>query len=400
MEPGHEESRAHGDEAPVAFAANDVRLSPREWLVAAALVAIVGVLTPAIWPEVAKFDPGPAYRLPYRSAEDYWLYRRLCRRMAATGRTLVVGDSVIWGHYVAKEQTLSQWMNALSGEDAFANLGVDGTHPAALAGLVEHYGVDIRGRRVILHCNLLWMSSKRRDLQTEKEFAFNHPRLVPQFWPGIPCYREELSKRLGIVIEREVPFFSWANHVRSTYLDGGGLSAWTLAHPYGNPVGDGATGPPSPDEPPSPRPVAKPWTEKGIPRFSPPWVPLEGTPPEENDPGERRPSIQWRAFRRTVEVLKRRRNSVFVLVGPFNEHMLTADSLATYRERKRQVASWLRQAGIAHLVAPVLPSELYADASHPLSQGYAIMARDVLQCAAFRDFQGEAEAVTAGKENR
>ena len=38
-------------------------------------------------------------------------------------------------------------------------------------------------------------------------------------------------------------------------------------------------------------------------------------------------SLQWRLFRAAVHTLLRRGNRVFVLVGPFNEHLLEADSL-------------------------------------------------------------------------
>jgi hypothetical protein len=68
----------------------------------------------------------------------------------------------------------------LAGGPRVVNLGVDGVHPVALAGLVEHYGHEIRGRKVLLHCNLLWMSSPEADLQGGKERSINHPALIPQ----------------------------------------------------------------------------------------------------------------------------------------------------------------------------------------------------------------------------
>ncbi len=151
-------------------------------------------------------NAGPDYRVPYSLGNDYWNYARTCREVATGDRTLVVGDSVIWGHYVAGGETLSHYLNERIGAARFANLGLDGVHPAALCGLVEHYGTAIQRRQVVLNCNLLWLSSARHDLSTDKEFAFNHPALVPQFWPKIPCYRAPLSEQAGRRRRAELPF--------------------------------------------------------------------------------------------------------------------------------------------------------------------------------------------------
>ena len=78
--------------------------------------------------------------------------------------------------------------------------------PLALEGLVDCYGRALRNRKVILHCNLLWLSSPKADLQTDKEETFNHSRLVPQFFPRIPCYKADANERLSAVVEREVEF--------------------------------------------------------------------------------------------------------------------------------------------------------------------------------------------------
>ena len=58
----------------------------------------------------------------------------------------------------------------------------------------------VRHRKVILHCNLLWMSSPKADLHTEKEERFNHADLVPQFSPRIPCYRADFNRRFSAVV--------------------------------------------------------------------------------------------------------------------------------------------------------------------------------------------------------
>jgi len=367
---------------PVPFASNEIRLSPVQWLVAAAVAAAVCVAAPHVWTEVEPFDPGPDYRLPYSLGSDYWLYSRWCGRAAERGRIPVVGDSVVWGHYVDTDQTLAHHLSARAGGEGFANLGVDGIHPAALAGLLDYYAGAIRGRRVLLHCNLLWMSSDRHDLRTRKEFAFNHPRLVPQFYPDIPCYRQSTSGRVAIVIERHLALAGWLNHVEAAYFGNRSLPAWTVDHPYAEPLGAVTLDLPSPDEPPSPRPDARPWTEKRMPRFDAPWVALDD-------------SLQWRSFRRAVAVLRERGNRVFVLVGPFNEHMLTEESRAVYEERKREVGRWLAGQAVPHRLAAPLPTDDYADASHPLGRGYARLADRLCASETFRRFLASAAETEA-----
>ena len=363
----------------VPFGSNEVRLSPRGWLIA--LIAIAGVFysTPARWERIEEFEPGPDYRVPFSLGYDYWFYSRYSRLACSRDQTLVLGDSVMWGHYVAAEETLSHYLNRLAGGDRFANLAVDGIHPAAMAGLVDYYGRSVAESDVILHCNLLWTSSKRHDLQIEKEFSFNHPRLVPQFLADIPCYTESASSKLGIVVERYFPFFTWARHLQIAYfaeldLPNADLPTWTMRHPYENPAREISLELPSPNEPPSPAPVAEPWTEQHLSKFGPAWVEL-------------RTSFQWTSFKRTIRILRRRGNRVFVLVGPLNEHMLTEEGLQTYRQQKREVEAWLEENRIAHWIAPVLPSDEYADASHPLAGGYAMLAEQLFQSEPFVRFR-------------
>jgi hypothetical protein len=370
-----------GEQPGEPFAANEVRLSPCQWLAALVILGALFYLIPVLWERIEPLELLPDYRVPYRLGNDYWNYRRYCRRACSGNQTLVLGDSVVWGHFVSRRETLSHYLNELAGREQYANLGVDGIHPVALSGLVEYYGRDIRAKNVVVHCNLLWMSSPRADLQEESEADFNHPELVPQFFPTIPCYREPISRRLGIAVGRHLTFFGWASHLRIAYFEDEpelrrwtDFRTWTIEHPYDNPAGAVTLELPSPDEPPSPKPAAEPWTDQGIVPRSFSWVELET-------------SLQWRFFRRTVEVLRARENRVFVLVGPFNEHMLTLESLDVYKSRQREVEAWLRQNQIAYYVPPALPSDYYADASHPLAEGYRLLAEQLLEAPSFVDFQ-------------
>jgi len=367
----HTTDNAHRN---VPFSSNAVRLSWREWLVALAVIAAVLVALPVVWEHIEPLRVREDYRLPYALSNDYWVYARVCETLARPANVAVVGDSVIWGHYVAPHETLSAHLNALdAGPRSFANLGVDGIHPAAMAGLVTYYGRALAGCDVLLHGNLLWMSSPRHDLTVRKEFAFNHPRLVPQFMPRIPCYAEPIARRLDVATDRYLPFAAWAEHLRVAYFDSVDLGAWMLDHPYANPAASVTLDLPSPYDPPAAKPDARPWTEKGVARFGPAWVELDE-------------SLQWASFRATVERLRNRACRVFVLVGPFNEHMLTAESLETYEKRKRDVAARLGDLGVPYHVARPLPSDLYADASHPLADGYRLLAERLLASEAFRRF--------------
>jgi hypothetical protein len=357
------------DELDVRGSSNGIYLTGRQWL-GVGLFALVMVLgTPWLWEKIERFDLEPDYRIPHDLSNDYWLYSRYSRLAAEHCDTLLIGDSVIWGEYVTRQQTLSHYLNEQAGQERFANLGLDGAHPLALTGLVEHYARAVSGKNVILFCNLLWLSSPRADLQVapkdDKQINdFNHPRLIPQFFPRIPAFRAEISPRIGVVVEEHVAFNSWTNHLQQAYYDRTDIPSWTLDHQYDNPLKPLFKSLPGPDEPL--RHTPQPWYKSGITMQDYPWVELET-------------SLQWRAFQRVVDVLQRRGNRVFVLVGPFNEHLLKKENQPAYQKVKATIETWLRVNQVAHLVPPPLPSELYGDASHPLGAGYAQLARQLFE---------------------
>ena len=350
------------DEARELDCSHAVRLSGRQWIVVGVAVLALMALAPAAWERFETFEPGTDYRLPYDLSNDYWLYRRHAERVGRREKIAVVGDSVIWGHYVAPDQTLAHHLNELAGDERFANLGLDGTHPAALYGLLQHYADRLSGTIVVIHFNPLWITSEKHDLQTVKEFHFNHPKLVPQFKSGIPCYRASFSQRLWAAVQQRVPFYAWTAHIRTAYYDSMAPQQWTLEHPYE-------------------RPLPVPEADRLMPaqdrRFG--GEPL-GTDAKKQDVAwvDLKSSLQWRFFRRSIALLKQRGNDVFVLVGPFNEHALSDRARQTYDEIKGHIETWLRENDIAHLIAPPLPADLYVDTSHPIAQGYAMLAKQLL----------------------
>ena len=353
-------------------AGGPVALGGRGWLATALIVAAVAFAAPRLWERAETFDPGADYRIPHALSEDYWHFGRYARTAAGQGRIAVLGDSVIWGQYVAPEMTLSGRLNALTGPGRFANLGLDGAHPAALAGLIERHAAPLRGGRVVLHLNALWLATADRDLSGRQPIRFNHPRLVPQFVPYLRCYDASVSERLGVAAWRATPFRQWAGHLQAAYFGNADLPWWTVEHPYDSPLAALQRGLPAPA--PLPADWPPPWVA-GEEKADFPWVDLGG-------------SLQWRSFRQAVTVLRSRGNEVFVFLGPFNEHILTAPSRRRYQAIQRGLVAWLAERGVPHLAPAPLPADLYADASHPLGPGYAALARQLLADEAFAAFAG------------
>lgn len=344
------------------FSSNPIRLPVREWLITLGIVAVIAVTLPGIWWRLTAFDAPADYRIPYDQSEDYWLYRHFARSAAVEEKTLLIGDSVIWGQYVSRDQTLTHYLNEQAGEDRFINLGLDGTHPIALAGLIRHYGRATRDREVIVHLNLLWLSSPEADLQTERGIRFNHPRLVPQFASRIPGYSESVSRRIGVILERKVRLLEWARHLQSTCFNNTNLQMWTAGHPYTSPLGGITFQIPDADEhqdPPVRSGRAGRQIQQSLPRV------------------DRETSLQWEGFQRLIGVLQARDNRVSVIVGPLNEHMLDPGSREEYRRLLVDAQTALTEMGLDVLFLPLLPVELYVDTSHPVGPGYALMAEEI-----------------------
>jgi hypothetical protein len=370
---------------PDALFVNEVRLSTKHWAVVFSLVLLAVTLTPSLWKKLERFDTGPDYRIPYDLSRDYWLYERRLQGIAPTN-IVVLGDSVVWGEYVLPDGTLSHFLNSeTDATNLFLNAGVNGLFPLALEGLVRCYGQPLRHQKVMLHCNVLWMTSPKADLSTDKEEQFNHSALVPQFFPRIPCYRADANQRLNAMVARNVPFFEWVSHLQNTYFGQKSIPKWTLdeeggdppryPNVYRNPFSQiTLTVPSEPEDDPQRGPQSprhKPWSTNdiGTTRFE--WVALDQ-------------SLQWHAFQRVIEILRERGNDVLVVLGPFNEHMMAAENRPAYRKIHNEIVAWLAQNQIPHLVPEPLPSALYADASHPLTEGYQRLAQSLSSDATFR----------------
>lgn len=351
----------NNDEIP--FASNVERLSFKQWSMVVLIIGVIGWGAPRLWPMLEGFTPSANYRLPYALSSDYWMFKRWCDYAVKRYPCIMLGDSVFWGPYVKKDETLTHALNKAVGREIFANLGVDGLHPAAMAGLIEYYAPSIRNTKVIVNLNPLWLTSTKLDLQEDEETRFNHPGLVPQFFSKPRCYQAELSEQVRNELNRHVPFWSWMNHIHAAYFDNMSLWRWTIDNPYENPLKIFSKGIQFEDNKPHSPPA--PWTTKGIGEQDYAWVELDK-------------SYQWSSFKKAINILKSRNNEVLVIVGPFNGYMMTKECLVHYQAVRSEIESWLKQNNVSYYTALKLPSELYADASHPVAEGYRLIAEEML----------------------
>ncbi len=365
-----------------------MRLNAKQWVAVFLAVLVVVEAVPLIWRHIERFKTGPDYRIPYSLSKDYWLFNRRMRQVAEGHKIVLLGDSVVWGEYVLPNGTLSHFLNQEEGAtNLFINGGIDGVFPLAEEGLFKYYGQPLRQQKIILQCNLLWMTSPKADLSDQKEEQFNHVSLVPQFYPRIPCYKAGANDRLSIVVEREVPFLWWVAHLQNEFFDQRSILHWTLEDNGGDP-------PQYPNvykDPLSQISLTVPSAPKRDPLRGPdsprhkPWFKTIHRPMH-FDWVSAKSSLQWRAFQRVVRNFRARGNDLLVILGPINEHLIAEDSRPAYRRLHQAVLAWLQEEKVPTVVPQLLPSALYADASHPLTQGYQLLAQRIAQDKVFREW--------------
>lgn len=343
-------------------------LSPGEFL-AAVVVACTALACCVAWSASRPAQRCENYRIPAGMADDYWLLSRLAR---ADGRAIaVLGDSVMWGYYVPADRTLPAALGRHLAPARFVNISADGLHPAAMNGFVRCFGRGLAGRRVLVHMNPLWMSSPRHDLSSRELPPVNHPRLLPQFIGAPAGYRQGVAHRLAVVVERAWPAALWSAHLRAAHFEGVDAPTWSLRHPYACPASAVMAGV-ADERWRTAKGDGRPSSARGA-EFHAEWV----------GPGR---SYQWRAFEEMLDALRGRSAGVFVLVGPLNEHMMEPANLAQYRQVLADIAARLQRGNVAHHVARALPPQQYADVSHPLAEGYDVLAGELAGNEMFRRF--------------
>lgn len=377
------------------YASNGVRLSVRQWLIVAAAILSLAFVIPAAWVAIEPFDGRADYRLPYEFSQDYWHCSRWFRAASGDGRVMVIGDSVVWGEFAGMADTLTGQLNRLVGHERFANLGVNGLHPAAMLGLLRHHGRAIRGGRTIVVLNTLWMSSPRHDLREAAggdaggRTTLNHPSMLPQFWPRVPGYPASFEERAATVVNRAIPCFAWLEHLELKDASTRALATASARAGNDEAAVDDSLREPRIDDPlprrfaaackPVPEPAATAhgqpigWEERGIPEMNVRW-PAAGE------------SLQWKFFMGAVRHLRSRGNKVCVWISPFNPYLLVPESRVRHEAMVRDMAEDLRGAGFVVFRATPPPSEEYADASHPLAAGYARLAAALMADESFLEW--------------
>jgi len=76
-----------------------------------------------------------------------------------------------------------------------------------------------------------------------------------------------------------------------------------------------------------------------------------------------------------------------VLLGPLNEHIMVQENRATFRRLRDGMAGWCKANNVPYVMPETLPSALYADASHPLTEGYQLLAERLKSDAAFQKWR-------------
>lgn len=343
------------------YSSNAIRLTMKEIIAGIVIFATcVFILLPLCWKQFEKFEFEKDFRLAEKYRDDYWVYQKWANEAAKKYPVVFLGDSVVWGMYVNNENTLPAKLNKLAGKEVVANLAIDGLHSVALEGLLENYAKSIKNKTVILHYNPLWMNSRDYDLSGEKPMRIHHPRLIPQFIDKPASYDEDITARMDAVKEKNFAFFSLLNHIRLAFFDNEDFREWMVENPYANPlkelgkkleITEKEKTANSNDD----------WSKKGITPQNWDWI-----PPEK--------SRQWKALTEIINILQRNNNKVLVMLGPINPYILTPESLSKYRKLQNEMKDFLDKKNVASYIVPDMPSETYADASHPLEKGYQIIA--------------------------
>ena len=367
---------------------NALFLRPKEWIVILLLLTLTFIGLPII-SKKSKQSNDSNYRIPYQLSNDYWSYTKLTSQLSEK-EIPIIGDSVIWGEYVDKNSSLSYFLSDLSGHK-FTNAGMNGLYPLALEGLIKNHAKPIKKRKVLLHLNLLWMSSPERDLSTTKEQTFNHPQLIPQIVRKVPSYHASTEKRLSRFATNSVPFLSFVNHIKENHFSQRSPAEWTclqsdvnpehFPNTYLNPLNQLFSTAPIPIDEQLNLSINN--TERGV--NSPRHKPWSGAP-RTLDWISMDDSLQWNAFKKLCTELLSRKNNLFVLIGPLNNHMFNEMTTSKANLLTDEAGEWLKSMQIDHWSPQPLPSDHYADASHPLTHGYEMLAKELLKNKSFTDW--------------
>ncbi len=337
-------------------------LSLRDWLVVILLTTGLCAVVPLIpfrpRRPIIEWD----YRIPFSKSNHYDLYHRFTTLSASQFPTILVGDSVVWGQFADRDETLSHYLNVLEKQRRCANAGLDGMHPVALAQLLEHHAPAIHQKDVLLQMNPLWLMIPKGPVPRElTDSLLNRPGLVPRLAAGVNgTYQQRIEAMVARSLE-DTPIDWCLERIADTKMD---FLDWSLDHPYESPLEAISSGLSKSEDT---YPVRKmPWNGTESAKLNYGWPVLAEHP-------------QWKAFERILDLLESRQNRILVLLGPMNEHMMKRDMLEGYLRLKKEIEGKILARGIPCVSPPPLHSDQYSDICHPLAGGYSDLARELLK---------------------
>ena len=290
----------------------------------------------------------------------------------------MLGDSVVWGEYVLPDGTLSHFLNQRSGRARPVHqLRRQRPVPA---------GAGRAGRR--LRPGAAPPESDRAlqralDDQPEGRPEHDEGRAVQPFPAGAAVLRRAFPATGPTPTSGSAPSSSATSASRL-----GRASAERLLRPEEHPEwtldDDGS------DPPHYPNAWKNPLAQITLTvPAAPPNDPQRGPASPRHKPWTEAPghdSIGWSSTPRSsgapssasLATLRQRGNDVLVLLGPFNEHMWPRRTAPPTGQLRDGIAAWLTAKPDRHASSPrPLPSALYADASHPLTAGYELLAQRI-----------------------
>jgi hypothetical protein len=347
-------------------------MNKTKYILITIIIAAVMALT-YILPLTIDYDFTENYRIPHSMNEDYYLYKKYSKHVSSTDLIQVIGDSVIWGHYVDKDNTLTAHLNktveAIDPDlphKKFMNMGLEGIFPAAMTGLIEKFSAGLKNKKIIVGFNLLWISSSKHDLSGEAENNINHKRLLPQVYPKIPAYNPNIEERLSAIISRSMPLIL-IEHIKMNRFREKNFYLWTMDHPH-NSIINYFSG-----------------TSSDI--YSPPPVmKLDHTDKQNINWTDLDKSVQWEFMLKTLIRLKKNKNDIFILITPFNTYMITDESSNKYYSIISNIREELTGIGMNFIIPEIHEKNFFADSSHFTSEGYRFIAESILNNDEFKKF--------------
>ena len=362
------------------FGVNEMRLNARQWLAALAIFLACAVAMPRIWKRVERFDTGQRLPHPLRAEQ------RLLALPAASGADLGSSERAGAGRLGGLGRIRAAGRHA----DAFSEPGERPAGPLRQLRRQRRLpagdgGADRALRRGAAqpqgHRPLQRAVDEQPEGRPERERGGDFQPLAAGaavVHARFPVTGPMPPTRLNVVAERSIGLLGWVNIWTASTIDQLSIPRWTLEE-------DGSDPPRCPNAwrnplaqitltvpgEPARRPAARP--------RQPAAQALERRRQRADalrlgQPGQ---SLQWQAFQRSIGLLRSRGNDVLVILGPFNESMVAEDQRPALHRMRDGIAAWLTSHQIPHIVPDALPSDLYADASHPLTEGYALLARRI-----------------------